>query len=144
MTSMTASKLPDFEGEPVAYAVVKINGSATGYSDGLKIRPVVFHIGDEVFFVVKAKVAGVDHTPDKDNLRFRRHDLKIEDMAPVDSATAQKALQEYAAEIERIKAEQDGQEQLFAEQEAAEREALDESGTPEEIAEASRARFQKP
>jgi hypothetical protein len=120
--------------------LVKINGTATGYSEGLKIQPVVFHNRDEVFFVVRAIVRGVDHPVDKDDLTFRRHDLKIEDMAPVDRATAEKALQEYAQEIERIKAEADGQLMLDAEAEAEAREELDGTGTPAEVAEAAAAR----
>lgn len=140
----TTDKLPDFEGDSVAYAVVKINGTATGYSEGLKIRPVVLHNGQDVFFVLRATVAGVDHPLDKDELTYRRHDLKIVDMAPVSEEIADAALREYAAEIERIKEQLDGQARLFDEQEAEEREAADGTEAPNEIAAKAAERAKRP
>jgi hypothetical protein len=136
----TIDKLPDFEGTPVAYSSVKFSGTATGFSEGLKIAPVVLRNGQDVFFVVRATVAAVDHPLDKDEHTFRRHDLKIADMAPVSEDVAGKALQEYAQEIERIKAEADGQLMLDAEAEAEAREELDGTGTPAEVAHAAAAR----
>lgn len=138
--TQTTDKLPDFEGQTVSYASIKISGTATGFSEGLKIAPVVLHNGDDVFFVVRATVAAIDHPLDKDELTFRRHDLKIVDMAPVGEDIATKAIQEWAAEIERVKAEMDGQMSLDDEAAAREREAADATDSPAKIAEAAAER----
>ena len=140
----TNDKLPEFEGQQPAYATVKINGNATGFSEGLKLDPVAFHLGQVVDFVVRAEVRGIDHPLDKDDVMFRRADLRITDMAFVDKEVSDRALQQQAKRVEDLKAAIDGQLRLDEEAEAEAREELDETGTPEEIAEASRARFQKP
>lgn len=139
-TAPSTDKLPSFEGDQPEYSVVKFSGTATGFSDGLKVAPVALHKGDVAYFVLKATVTGVDHHDDKDGVTFRRHDLKIDEMAPSNQDIADDAIRAYAQEIERIKAENDGQLSLDAEAAAEDREARDETDTPAEIAAAAAAR----
>lgn len=140
MTAVQTDKLPEFEGASVAYSAIKFSGTATGFSEGLRIAPVAYSNGDDVYLVVRATVAAVDHPLDKDENTFRRHDLKIADMAPIDKDTATKTIVEYLAQIQRLKDEAEGKQQLDFEQAAEEREDTDGWDTPSSIADAAAKR----
>lgn len=133
-------KLPEFEGDQPAYSVVKFSGTGTGFSDGQRVAPVAMHKGETAYFVLRATVAGIDHHDDKDGNTFRRHDLKIDEMAPLSQELADDALATYAAEIQKIREEMDGQSALDFENAAAAREAADGTATPADIAADAAAR----
>lgn len=141
---MTATKdkpaLPPFEGRDVSRAAMKITGAGTGLSEGLSAQPIAYEVGDDEYFVVKVHVAGIHHDEDKNGLLVRVHKSKVDEMAPIDQATAQKALQTYAEETKRVKDEVDGQLRMDDEAAAVAAEKLDEDGTPNEIAEAAAKR----
>lgn len=139
---MTATKptLPKFEGADVSRAAVKFSGVGTGLSDGLSVAPIALEPGDEKYFILRSRCVGVSHDEDKHELLVRVHKLRTVDMAPIDGETAEKALQEYAEEIERRKAEVDGQLRLDEEEAAVAAERLDETGSVSEIADAAKKR----
>jgi hypothetical protein len=140
----TTDKLPEYNGEHVSRAQIKITGAGTGFS-GLDVRPIVMDLDDEMYLVVRVRAAeSPSHFRDGNELLVRMQRLHIEEMAPVSDEIAGNALKEYAAEIERIKQEMDGQEQLFAEQEAEAREAADGTDSPAEIAADAAARAKTP
>jgi hypothetical protein len=133
---MTALKpaLPDFNGEPVHRTAIKFTGVGTGFT-GLDVRPVVMELDDEAHFVVRVKAAeSASHFRDKNDQLVRMQRVHAEDMAPIDEASAQKVLAEYADEIKRRKAEVDGQLMLSDEAEAAERESADATADPADVA----------
>lgn len=130
----TADKLPDFEGTPVHKAAIKFSGAGTGLSEGLAVQPIALHQGNRTFFVIETECVNVAHPQDKDGYLTRLHHLNVAHTAPISDELAQKVIREYAAEVEKAKAQVEGQEQLFAEQAAAEREAKDGTATPAEIA----------
>lgn len=137
MTATATNRLPVFEGSSVDRASVKISGSGTGLSEGLRVRPIAYDIGEEGFFVVRVRCAGVEHKEDKDELIVREHKFHIEEMAPISDTIAGKALQDYAREVEKAKSELDGQADLFEEEAALDREARDATDSPAEIAKAA-------
>ena len=126
MTATQKVELPDYNGESVSRAVVKITGAGTGMDEGLAVAPIVLDLDDESYFVVRTKCAeSPSHFRDKNGLLVRRHRLHAEEMAPVDAATAKKALSAYAEQVEKARAAAQGQMMIDAEQAAAEREAGD-------------------
>lgn len=111
MTS-TVEKLPEFEGTTVHKAAVKFSGAGTGLSEGLAVRPIALHHGQRVFFVIEVECVNVAHPADKDGYLTRLHHLRTEHMAPVSEDLARKVIQEYAAEVEKAKADLDGQDEI--------------------------------
>ncbi len=113
----TTNELPDYKGEHVSRAVIKITGAGTGMDEGLGVAPIVLDLDDEAYFIVRAKCAeSPSHYRDKNELLIRRHRLHVEDMAPIDAETGQKALAEYADLVAQRKAEAAGQMQLSADE----------------------------
>lgn len=159
---MTAPKLPDFNDEPVVSTAIKFTGVGTGFT-GIEVRPIVMELDDIAYFVVKVRAAeSASHYRDKNGSLVRMQRVHAEDMAPISEEVAQQALLAYVREIEKAKAEIDGQGELFrddadhyqgrsgvhpdraAEDAALEAEALDETGSPEEVAQAAKARVIRP
>lgn len=124
------AKLPDFNGEEVVRTEIKFTGVGTGFT-GLDVRPVVMELDDEAYFVVKVKAAeSASHYRDKNELLVRLQRVHAESMAPIDKATADRVLAEYAADVKKRKAEVDGQLSLDGEQAALDAEKHDDDGTP--------------
>lgn len=129
---MTATKLPQHHGEDVSRAIIKITGAGTGMSEGLAIAPIALEVDDEEYFIVRATCAETGHIRDKNGLLVRTHRLHTEDMAPIDSDTAQAALAGYADMLSRRKAEIAGQLELEADEDLEGKEAMatiDETGS---------------
>ncbi len=117
--------LPTFEENAVTISRVKIVNAGDGLSEALKVDPVALFLDDDAYYVLQGKVTGVAHIIDKDGITCRVHTIKAGSIAPVDMETASKAIQTYAEETERLRAEQAGQLALGAEQAAEAREAND-------------------
>lgn len=137
---MTAvDKLPDYNGEPVTRMQIKTVGAGTGFT-GLDVAPIIMDLDDEMYAVVKLRAAeSPTHLRKKGDL-VRMQRLHIDEMAPVSDEIATAALREYAAEIQRLKSEMDGQLALDDEAAALDREARDDLDSPAEIAAAAAAR----
>lgn len=128
---MTATKptLPDHNGEPVIGAQIKFTGLGTGFQ-GLDVDPVYVDLDETVYFVGKATAKespSVRRDNHGDSLWLNR--LTVDSMAPIDRATAERVLSEYAAEVERKRNEVEGQMMLQAEKAAEERERADMAST---------------
>jgi hypothetical protein len=128
-TTVSKPKLPAFEGREVVAARVKITNAGDGLSDALAVSPVALHMDDEVFYVLRGTCAKVGHEADKHENLIRVHTIKADQITEVDGDTARKMLQAAAEELERRKAELDGQMMLDAEQAAEERERADLAAT---------------
>lgn len=140
--TMPVTDIPDFNGEPVDRTQVKFTGVGTGFT-GLDVRPVVMEMDDVAYFIAKASAAeSASHLRDRKGKLVRLQRLHADEMAPIDQATAQKALKAYAQEIERIKTELDGQTALDLEHAAEAREQLDETGAPGQVAQAAKRRVE--
>jgi len=134
------TEIPPFRGEPVSGVRVKIVGAGTGFT-GLDVKPIVMEMGDRAYVVAEVVAEESEsHVRDNDGNLIRLQRLHMKSMAPMSEATAQRALQAYAREIEKAKAALDNQESLFAENEAAAAEAADLTDTPDEIAAAAKKR----
>lgn len=133
-TTVPTNELPDHKGEKVTHAAIKFTGVGTGF-EGLDVRPVVMELDDQAYFVIRVTAAeSASHKRNQRGELVRLQRVKAEDMAPISRDLAQKVLQEYAAAIEKAKAELDGQTSIEDELAAQEREARDETDSPSEIA----------
>jgi hypothetical protein len=139
MTS--TDKLPDYNDETVDRMEVKFVGVGTGFT-GLDVRPMPMELDEEAWFVMHVKASeSASHKRDpKTGELIRIQRLHAEDMAPIGREIAGKALQQWAAEIERIKAEIEGQTSIDDELAAQEREAHDADAEPAEVAADAAAR----
>lgn len=136
----TTPKLPDHNGEPVHKSQMKFTGVGTGFT-GLDVAPIFMDLDEVGYFVMKASATeSPSARRDNNENLFWLNRLGVESVAPIDQETAEKALQQYAQQIEERKAALEGQEQLFAEQEAEEREQADETDSPADIAQAAKNR----
>lgn len=124
---MTA--LPEFEGLTVDHATVRITNAGDGLSEALEIAPKALSIDDSVYYVLRGTVTQVNHRIDKDTNVTRVHTVKATRITEVDRDVAEKMLQMAAEELERARAERDGQLMLQAEAEAEERERADAAST---------------
>lgn len=79
------SDLPDFEGSAVRRSTVKITKAGDGLSEALKIAPMAYHHGDEVFFVLRGLVTQVNHVPvsPADSDLVRVHTLVTQEITEV-------------------------------------------------------------
>lgn len=140
MTATTTTELPDYKGEKVTGCTIKFSGLGTGFN-GLDIQPIAMELEDEAFFVIRVvNHESPSHKHDKDGHLVRNHRVRAEEMAPISKELAGKVLQEYAAVIEKAKAELDGQASLDEELAAQEREKADGTDSPEDIAAGSAER----
>lgn len=99
---------------------------------------------ERAYVLLYTECQKISFPDDKDGNQIRVAHLHPQDAFWISPEDARGLVVKQAAERERRKAEIDGQASLDDELAAQAREELDETGTPEEIAEASRARFQKP
>jgi hypothetical protein len=145
---MTATRskpaLPQFEGEDVAKAAVRITNAGDGLSEALKVQPKALNMHDEVFYVLRGEVSQVNHKTDKDDLLTRLHTVKASEITEIDADTAQKMLQAAAEDLERRKNEIDGQLRLDEEAAAEQREADDANLPPDEVAAKAAERARRP
>lgn len=123
----TAEKLPEFEGELVHQAEVRITNAGDGLSEALKIAPETLHIGDQVHYVLEGVVTQVNHRTkgNDDDIIIRVHTIKAGAITKVDAKVAEKILSQARDELEKAKAEAQGQLMMDAENEAAAKEARD-------------------
>lgn len=102
--------LPTFEGEPVAKATVRITRTGDGLSEALKIDPQAFHPGQRLHFVLSGTVQQVNHVQaDEDAPLERRHTITTDAIYEIDPDTARKLIAAAAEELERTRAEREGQ-----------------------------------
>lgn len=126
---MALSPFPDvdlgeFEGQEVVGTTIKITGAGDGLSDALAIDPAEMHHGDEVYVVLKCRVAKVNFPPapkDADGV-VREHVLRAGDSAIVDEKLVKKAIDAQAEKIRRAREEAAGVQSLLDEQAAIEAE----------------------
>lgn len=55
--------IPAFEGKEVSKVTARIVGAGDGLSDPLDIEPVIHHLGDEAWIVLKASTTQLNHKP---------------------------------------------------------------------------------
>jgi hypothetical protein len=94
-------------------------------SEALGIEPKALGIDDSVYYVLRGEVTQVNHRIDKDANVTRVHTVKATRITEVDRDTAETMLQAAADQLERAKAERDGQLMLEAEAAAEQRERAD-------------------
>ena len=139
----TANRLPTFEGNAVATARVRITRAGDGLSEALKIDPRALQLGERVYYVLEGECVQINHI-EKDEVITRVHTIAPESIAEVDEETAIKMLREAAADLERKKADADGQTSIDDELAAQDREARDSTDSPAEIADAAAERAKQP
>lgn len=110
MTRQT-NQLPLFEENAVANATVKITKAGDGLSAALKVRPEALQLGEDVYYVLAARVGKIAHV-DNDGVVTREHTVVTQAITAIDPTIAQKAIQSAAEETERLRAEQAGQTSL--------------------------------
>lgn len=104
--------IPAYQGEHVSRVQIKTVGAGTGFN-GLDVKPIIMDLDDEIYCVVKFRAAeSPSHLRDKHDLLVRMQRVHIDEIAPVSDKIAVKALRDYAQEIERLKAEADGQDEI--------------------------------
>lgn len=113
-----SAKIPPFEDIDVDRATVRITNAGDGLSEALRVQPKAFHMGEEVFFVLRGEVTQINHRTDRDESVTRVHTVKASDITEVDPLTAQRMLTAAAEDLEKRKAEMDGQGSLFRDDEA--------------------------
>lgn len=134
-------KLPTFEGNSVNKAAVRITNAGDGLSAALDVEPKAYQIGEEVSFVLTGTVTQINHSQkDEDGPIVRLHTIKASGVTEVEQDLAYKLLTSAREEIERKKAELDGQTRMEDEDAAADREARDGTDSPNEIAAAAAKR----
>lgn len=128
MTDTLTTPLPEFEGQEVKYAQVRITNAGDGLSEALEINPVALHYDEEVFYVLRGKVSQVNHRAkgsDADGPLIRVHTVKASQITEVSGDIAKKMLAEAAEQLQKAKADASGQLLLDAENDALAKEAND-------------------
>lgn len=97
-----AAQLPPFEGTPVISCSVQITKAGDGLSESLEVDPIVLHMGDEGYILMKYRTAKVNHFPVKPTVDelVRQHTLVCQEITFVDESFAAGHLAEAA---ERVK-----------------------------------------
>lgn len=117
------SDLPDFEGFEVSHVAVRITKAGDGLSPALKVRRVAHHPGQEVCFILRTKVAQINHKgdPDDDGLT-RVETLDTTGITEIDNETANRHLNNAAEDLARAQqaAADADQQRLIDEEQAAE------------------------
>jgi hypothetical protein len=128
-TAQRKDSLHEFEGNEVHRATVAIRKAGDGLSEGLAIDPDEIKQGEVRYYVIRAKCRAVNFKTDDKNITTREHVMNAERISPIEADAAEDFLQEYAKEVERRKAEIDGQLMLDDERAAEERERADLAAT---------------
>ncbi len=104
------SDLPDFEGNPVRRSTVKITRAGDGLSEALKVAPTAYHLGDEVFFVLRGMVTQVNHVPvsPADSDLVRVHTLVTQEITEVAAEDVEAFLANAADRLRRAREEEAG------------------------------------
>jgi hypothetical protein len=117
--------LPLFEKMPVHGSTVKITKAGDGLSAALDVQPVAMHIGDTAYYVLRTVVRQVTHKETNDARILRQHTVEVVAISEIDAELADKTLRIAAEELQRARAEKDGQLMMEAEDEAKAKEATD-------------------
>ena len=81
---MIETQLPDFEGQAVRKAKLKITKAGDGLSEALSLGPKAWHIGDTVYVVLKTVITDVNHKAEKDgDDRIRIHTAAADEATEV-------------------------------------------------------------
>jgi len=96
--------VPSFEGEAVVRSTVRITKAGDGLSEALKLAPIALHRHDEVFFVLKGRVAQVNHKGAEDDC-VRVHTVDAIEVAMVEASEVAELLADAAQRVERAKDE---------------------------------------
>lgn len=104
---MSESVLSPFDGQPVTRSAIAVTRAGDGLSEALKVDPAEFHLGQEVYVVLRTTVARVNFDPaDKANPEgdlVRRHTLRAEDATILDDPDALDTVRGHvAAQADRI------------------------------------------
>ncbi len=104
------SDLPDFEGLPVRRSTVKITRAGDGLSEALKVAPMAYHLGDEVFFVLRGQVTQVNHVPvsPADSDLVRVHTLVTQEITEVAAEDVESFLRTAEDRLRRAREEEAG------------------------------------
>lgn len=121
----TQEPLPTFEDEAVDQVQVKITKAGDGLSDALEISPKVYHLGDDFACILRGTVSQVNHKQGSKETVVRIHTVTTTGITEVEIDMAKRILEAAAENLEKAKAERDGQLMLDAEQAAEEREKAD-------------------
>lgn len=102
--SLPNNPLGDFEGRPVLGTAIKITNAGDGLSAALAVDPVIHHLDDDVYVVLKTKVSNVAHPPVKDtNGVSRMHTLKTIEATVVDGEMVADMLEAQRIRIEKAR-----------------------------------------
>lgn len=92
--------LAPFDGMDVLRTTIAVTNAGDGLSEAMKVDPQEFHLGDEVFVVLRCEVAKVQFVPIKDTDALSRvHVLKAGDATIIDGDIVEDHL---IAQAERI------------------------------------------
>lgn len=99
--SQQSSALGKHEGQSVSSVSFEVRGIAGGLDEGLKIEPVLFHIGDEFTLVLRGRVKGVrfDEIKDSDDVKRVHVATAVEGMI-IDDDLVSEAFEKMQARIE--------------------------------------------
>lgn len=114
---MKQDELPDFEGEKVEGALIRITNAGDGLTEALEVAPRALHRNDIAYFLIRGKVDQVNHktakaTKYKDERVVRVHTIVAEAATEIEDEYAKKILMAAADNLARRKAEIEGQEQI--------------------------------
>lgn len=141
MAKSTQPTLPTFEGNAVKKAAVRITNAGDGLSAALDVEPKAYQIGERVSFVLTGTVTQINHSQkDEDGPIVRLHTVKSIGVTEIEDELAEKLLTASAEEVERKKAERDGQTRMGNEDAAEDRERRDGIDSPNDIAAAAAKR----
>lgn len=110
-TALASSRvsLAPFDGMDVLRTTIAVTNAGDGLSDALKVDPQEFHLGDEVFVVLRCEVAKVQFVPIKDTDALSRvHVLKAGDATIIEGDLVEDHLRAQAERILRAKEEAAG------------------------------------
>lgn len=128
---MTASPLL-FENESVDEVQVVIRNAGDGLSDALKVSKKELHLGEEVAYILRGTVTGVQFKQKDDESPVARvHVIKTMGITEVEIAMAESILATAAENLARKKADIDGQMMIDADEDLEGKEAMatiDETG----------------
>ena len=118
--------IPTFEGKEVSKVTARIVGAGDGLSDPLDVEPVIHHLGDEAWIVLKATTTQLNHKPasrsDSEPLQ-RVQTYSAVEAVFVDEADVEHLLAAQREKVAAAKAEREEAEQARLEEE--ERAALE-------------------
>lgn len=111
----SANPLPDFEGQPVIGAALRITNAGDGLSEALELGPKTWHHRDEIYLVLKATVTQVNHkAADKDGEKLIRvHTASAVGVTEVQAADIEGFLEAAEDRLRKARDEKSGQQNLI-------------------------------